>query len=148
MTALTPDIYLTQATWLPICQLGDLTPERGAPAIIPDGETDGSPVRVQIAVFRLLGDEVRTVAHLDPVTGAYVMARGLVGTRKIEDIEVPTIASPLHKQVYALRTGECLDLAGKVALEGEAVLRTWPTRVRDGVVEVALVSPASEVAAA
>ena len=148
MTTLAPDVDLTQATWLPICQLSDLTPERGAPAIIPDGEANGSPVRVQIAVFRLLADEVVTVAHLDPVTGSNVMARGLVGTRRIDDVEVPTLASPLHKQVYALRTGECLDLAGKVALEGEAVLRTWPTRVRDGVVEVALLSSAGVVKAA
>ena len=132
------ELDLTQATWLPICALSDLTMERGAPAIIPDGEANGSPVRVQIAIFRLPGDEVVTVSHYDPVTGSYVMARGLVGTRLIDEVEVPTLASPLHKQVYALRTGECLDLAGKTALVGEAALRTWPTRVRDGVVEVAL----------
>ena len=68
------------------------------------------------------------------VTGANVMARGLVGTRLVDGEEVPTLASPLHKQVYDLRTGACLDAAGKEPLPGEGGLRTWPVAVVDGVV--------------
>ena len=64
--------------------------------------------------------------QLDPVSGAAVLSRGIVGTRGA----APTVASPMHKQVYDLRTGECLDLHGvRVAV--------YPVR-RDGdLVEVA-----------
>jgi nitrite reductase (NADH) small subunit len=34
-----------------------------------------------------------------------VMSRGIVGSRG----DVPTVASPMFKQVYDLRTGQCLD---------------------------------------
>ena len=50
--------------------------------------------------------------HHDPHTGAPVMARGIVGSRG----DRPTIASPLHKQVYDLGTGECFsDAASRCA---------------------------------
>ncbi|MFY1635938.1 nitrite reductase (NAD(P)H) small subunit [Solwaraspora sp. WMMB335] len=48
-------------------------------------------------------------ARVEPehgMTGTHVMSRGIVGARG----DVPTVASPLHKQVYGLRTGQCLDL--------------------------------------
>lgn len=82
--------------WVPVCRVDDLVPERGAAALV-----DG----VQVALFRLADGEVVAVQHRDPATGANVMARGIVGTRGA----VPTVASPLHKQVYDLRTGQCLD---------------------------------------
>lgn len=82
--------------WTTVCRLDDLVPDRGVAALI-DGE--------QVALFRLASGEVYAVSHRDPATGANVMARGLVGTRG----DVPTVASPLHKQIYDLRTGACLD---------------------------------------
>ncbi|PWD52541.1 nitrite reductase (NAD(P)H) small subunit [Serinibacter arcticus] len=118
-----------------ICALTDLTPERGAAALL-DETINGEPHRTQIALVRVVGDTVFAVQQRDPVTGANVMARGLVGSRLVDGVEVPTLASPLHKQVYDLRTGECLDAAGKEPLPGEGGLRTWPVRVVDGVVEV------------
>ena len=42
-----------------------------------------------------------------------------------------TLASPLHKQVYDLETGECFTSA-------EYSLRTYPVRVEDGEVHVHL----------
>jgi nitrite reductase (NADH) small subunit len=42
---------------------------------------------------------------------------------------VPTVASPLHKQRFDLRTGRCLD--------AEASVRTWSVRVSRGRVAVA-----------
>jgi nitrite reductase (NADH) small subunit len=54
------------------------------------------------------------------------MARGIVDSRG----DRPTIASPLHKQVYDLRTGERLDADG-------APLAAFPARVVDGIVQVA-----------
>ncbi|MEV7231433.1 nitrite reductase small subunit NirD [Polymorphospora sp. NPDC051019] len=103
--------------WRRVCAVGDLVPDRGRAALVDDE---------QVAVF-LLADtgRVHAVAHLDPFSGANVMARGLVGTRG----ERPTVASPMHKQVFDLRTGECLD-------DPTVRLRVWPARVTDGWVEV------------
>ncbi len=39
------------------------------------------------------------------VPSASVLSRGIVGTRG----EVPFVASPMHKQAFDLRTGQCLD---------------------------------------
>ncbi|MGS2613740.1 nitrite reductase small subunit NirD [Micromonospora sp. LZ34] len=103
--------------WTPICPLDRLEPDRGVAALV-----DG----VQVALFRTAG-EVFAVDNLDPVAGAYVLSRGIVGSRR----GVPTIASPLHKQVYDLRTGHCLDLPGVSVTRHEV-------RCRDGVVEVRL----------
>lgn len=107
-------------TWTPVCALTDLTPERGVAALV-DGE--------QIALFRLLDDTVLAVQQQDPYSGAHVMCRGIVGSRGGAD----TVASPMHKQVFDLRTGECLDPIGK----DPRPLRTWAVRCADGVVHVA-----------
>ncbi|MEV0733015.1 nitrite reductase small subunit NirD [Polymorphospora sp. NPDC050346] len=103
--------------WRRVCAVGDLVPDRGRAALVDDE---------QVAVF-LLADtgRVHAVAHRDPFSGANVMARGLVGTRG----ERPTVASPMHKQVFDLGTGECLD-------DPTVRLRVWPARVTDGWVEV------------
>lgn len=107
----------TTLDWTPVCPLDRLEPERGVAALV-----DG----VQVALFRT-GDELFALDNLDPVGGAYVLSRGIVGSRG----GAPTVASPLHKQVYDLRTGECLDLPG-VAVARHDV------RCRDGMVEVRL----------
>ncbi|KWV29846.1 MULTISPECIES: nitrite reductase small subunit NirD [Micromonospora] len=104
-------------SWTPVCPLDRLEPERGVAALV-----DG----VQVALFRL-DDELFAVDNLDPLSGAYVMSRGIVGSRG----GVPTVASPLHKQVYDLRTGLCLDLPG-------VTLPRYDVRCRDGLVEVRL----------
>ncbi|HEX8627286.1 MAG TPA: nitrite reductase small subunit NirD [Catenuloplanes sp.] len=104
------------AVWTPICPVSRIEPERGVAALV-DGE--------QIAIFRTYDGALFALANQDPITGAFVLSRGIVGTRG----DVPTVASPLHKQVYDLRTGRCLDVDG-VAVPGYRV------RVRAGVVEV------------
>ena len=80
----------------------------------------------QIALFRLRDDRVFAIGNRDPFTGAQVLSRGLVGDRA----GVLKVASPLHKQSFALATGECLD---------DAAVRVpvYGARVRDGLVEIA-----------
>ena len=125
-------------TWLTVCRLDDLAPERGVAALVPD-EVDGAPVLTQVALFRLLDDTVLAVQQHDPFSDAHVLARGIVGTRRVDGVDVPTVASPMHKQVFALRTGACLDAAGKAPVAGRAPdLRTWPVQVVDGDVRVAV----------
>ncbi|MGH3457192.1 nitrite reductase small subunit NirD [Aeromicrobium sp.] len=104
-------------SWSSVCRLASLDPDRGAAALV-DGH--------QVALFRLLGtDEVLAVDHRDPFSGANVIARGLVGSRG----DAVTVASPVYKQTFDLRTGACLD-------DESASLGVWETRVVGGVVEV------------
>lgn len=134
-------------TWLTVCRLDDLAPERGAAALVPD-EVDGAPVLTQVALVRLLDDRVLAVQQHDPFSDAYVMARGIVGTRRVDDRDVPTLASPMHKQVFDLETGACLEPAGKTPARGlSADLRTWAVRVLDGDVQVAVLAGAPGAAA-
>lgn len=107
-----------------VCTLADLPLERGVPALV-DGD--------QVALFRLSPTEVVAVQHRDPYTGANVLARGLIGSRAVGGAGPQvTLSSPLHKQVWDVRTGRCLDAGGKDLLD----LRTWPVEVREGTVFV------------
>jgi nitrite reductase (NADH) small subunit len=104
-------------SWTPVCTLASLVPDRGAAALV-NGH--------QVALFRLREtDEVLAVDHRDPFSGANVIARGLVWSRGY----AVTVASPVYKQVFDLRTGACLD-------DDSASLGVWETRVVAGVVEV------------
>jgi nitrite reductase (NADH) small subunit len=111
--------------WTAVCRLGDLAPERGAAALV-GGE--------QVALFRLVDDTVLAVDQLDPFSGAHVISRGIVGTRG----DVPTVASPMYKQVFDLRTGRCLDGVGREPVH----LRPWSVRVDGDVVLVGAPRPA------
>jgi nitrite reductase (NADH) small subunit len=106
---------LQTSTFLPVCVARRLTPERGVAALV-----DGTPV----AIFRLSTGELHAVDNIDPISGASVLSRGLVG-----DVDGrPTIASPLYKQRFDLRTGECLDAV--------ASIRVHDVREVDGMVHV------------
>lgn len=102
--------------WTGICRYDDLQPERGVAALI-GGE--------QVAVFRTFDGALYALGNQDPFTGAFVLSRGIVGSRG----DVPTVASPLHKQAFDLRTGACLD-------DETASVPVFPVRERDGRVEV------------
>ncbi|MFG2063742.1 nitrite reductase small subunit NirD [Micromonospora sp. NPDC048871] len=108
---------VTTVRWHTVCPLSRLDLDRGVAALV-----DG----VQVALFRT-ADGLYAIENRDPVTGAYVLSRGIVGSRR----GLPTVASPLHKQVYDLRTGDCLDLPGVCVTRHEI-------RCRDGMVEVRL----------
>ncbi|TDW15238.1 nitrite reductase small subunit NirD [Kribbella kalugense] len=83
-------------TALVVCGYDALLPERGVAALLGD---------VQIALFRTHDGEVFAIGNQDPFSRANVMSRGIVGSRG----DVPTVASPMFKQVFDLRTGVCLD---------------------------------------
>ncbi len=108
----------TAAGWHRVCRLEDLEPAWGEAALVGGR---------QVALFRTLAGGVFAVAQQDPATGSHVMARGILGSKGSR----PTIASPLHKEVYDLETGECFSTPG---LRIEA----FATRVSDGFVEVEL----------
>lgn len=72
-------------------------PEQGAAVLLPDGTS--------AAVFLLHDGSMHAVGNIDPFFGAPVICHGIVGDRA----GAPTVASPLGKQVFCLRTGRCLD---------------------------------------
>lgn len=117
MTLTQPAPYTTRhgAGWLRICAVTDLEVERGRAALIGGA---------QLALFLTHDGQVHAVSNRDPYSGAHVISRGIVGSRG----DAPTIASPMYKQVFDLRTGACLDTQGGPA----ASLQIWPAAVRDG----------------
>ena len=104
--------------WHRVCPVDELEVAWGEAALIQGR---------QVALFRIAPGEVFAVAQQDPATLANVMARGIIGSRGSR----PTIASPLHKEVYDLETGECFTDPG-------LKLATFATRLVDGYIEVEL----------
>ncbi|MDQ2722594.1 MAG: nitrite reductase small subunit NirD [Actinomycetota bacterium] len=90
----------TRSNWIDACPASTLIPGRGAAVLMPNG--------TQAAVFLLPDGSVHALCNIDPFNGAAVLSRGIVGDRLGE----PTVASPLLKQVFSLRTGQCLDRDG------------------------------------
>jgi nitrite reductase (NADH) small subunit len=83
----------------PVCRLDAIDIEGGVAALV-DGEA--------VAVFRTYDGGVFALSNHDPFSGASVLARGIIGSRA----GAPFVASPIHKQAFDLRTGECLDEPG------------------------------------
>ena len=104
--------------WHRVCAVAELEPAWGEAALVAGR---------QLALFLTASGEVFAVGQEDPATGAHVMARGITGSRGAR----PTVASPLHKEVYDLGTGECLGTP-------ELRLPTFGTRIVGGYIEVRL----------
>jgi nitrite reductase (NADH) small subunit len=104
--------------WTTACALDELEPLWGETVLL-DGR--------QIALIKVSDDELYAVSNRDPHTGAYVMARGIVGSRG----DALTLASPLHKEVYDLRTGAGLS-------HPQFKIETYPSRVVGRMIEVEL----------
>ncbi|GGS12807.1 nitrite reductase small subunit NirD [Actinokineospora fastidiosa] len=102
--------------WTAVCPLSAIEPETGVAALLPDG--------TQVAVFRTR-DAVYALGNIDPFSQAAVLARGIVGDLR----GTPVVASPMHKQRFDLRTGECLDDQG-------VSVPTYPVRVVGGTIQL------------
>jgi nitrite reductase (NADH) small subunit len=81
--------------WEDVCALDDILPGTGVCALVAGR---------QVAVVRTAGD-LYAIGNFDPFSKAFVLSRGIVGDRG----GVPKIASPIYKQTFDLRTGQCLD---------------------------------------
>jgi nitrite reductase (NADH) small subunit len=110
-------------TWVEVCRVDDITPDTGVAALVRG---------VQVAIVRVGagqgGDaQIFAVGNYDPFSRAFVIARGIVGDRS----GVPKIASPIFKQNFDLRTGQCLD-------DASVRLPAYPVRVRDGRIAIGI----------
>jgi nitrite reductase (NADH) small subunit len=113
---MTAQTVVRQGTWVSVCRLDQLRVDVGAAALVEG---------VQVALFRLDQQEVRAVGNLDPYGRANIMSRGIVGSRG----DAVFVASPMFKQPFDLRTGQCLD-------DPTVSVPTFDVRVVDGVVQV------------
>jgi nitrite reductase (NADH) small subunit len=102
--------------WVSVCRADQLRVDVGVAALV-GGE--------QVALFRLDAEQIRAIGNLDPYSGAQVLSRGIVGSRA----EAVFVASPMYKQPFDLRTGQCLD-------DPAVSVSTFEVRVVDGVVQV------------
>jgi nitrite reductase (NADH) small subunit len=68
---------------------------------------------------------VYAIQNFDPFSKAFVLSRGIVGDRG----GVLKVASPIYKQSFDLRTGQCLD-------DAAVRIRTYPSRIVEGRVEI------------
>jgi nitrite reductase (NADH) small subunit len=104
------------AAWVPVCRYDELLPERGVAALVAGH---------QVAVFRTFDGVLHALDNHDPFSGAQVLSRGIVGTRG----DIPTVASPIFKQPFDLRTGQCLT-------DPDVSVATHGVRCVDGIVQV------------
>ena len=105
--------------WTAVCAAADILPDTGVCALV-----DG----VHVAVFRVgEAEQFFAIDNVDPKSGASVLSRGLIGS--LGDRTV--VASPLYKNHFDLRTGECLEAP-------EHSVRAHAVRVDAGTVQVAL----------
>jgi len=81
--------------WEDVCALDAVLPGTGVCALVAGR---------QVAIVRTAG-AIYAIANFDPFSKAFVLSRGIVGDRG----GVPKIASPIYKQTFDLRTGQCLD---------------------------------------
>jgi len=99
--------------WEDACALDDLLPGTGVCALVAGR---------QVAVVRTAApDAVYAIGNFDPFSKAFVLSRGIVGDRG----GVPKIASPIYKQSFDLRSGQCLD-------DAQVRVPTYEVRVERG----------------
>lgn len=107
--------------WVDACPVTALVPGRGVAVLLPGGK--------QAALFLVPTGMIYALDNIDPYAGAAVMSRGLTGDRRGE----PTVASPLLKHVFSLRTGAALDDA--------TALTTYAVRIVHGIVRIGVPAP-------
>ncbi|PKH40696.1 nitrite reductase (NADH) small subunit [Nocardioides alpinus] len=84
------------STWVEVCAVDSIPLEGGVAALVHGAA---------VAVFRTYDGTVYAIGNVDPFSGASVLSRGIVGSRG----DAPVVSSPMYKQAFDLRTGQCLD---------------------------------------
>jgi nitrite reductase (NADH) small subunit len=111
----------TVTEWITICPLSRILPNTGVCALVA-GQ--------QVAIFRVgEGADLFAISNYDPFSQAFVLSRGIVGDRQ----GIPKVASPIFKQNFDLRTGQCLD-------DETVTIPTFPTRIVEDQVQVAAIA--------
>ena len=90
-----------------ICSSNDLIPNSGICALLNTKNEHNQDTDEQIAIFYLPDTEekVFAISNWDPIGEANVLSRGIIGNINEEIV----VASPLYKQHFNLKTGQCLE---------------------------------------
>ena len=104
--------------WSTVCTTDDLVPNSGVCALV-NGQ--------QVALFYLpsTDEKVFAIGNYDPIGKANVLSRGMVGDLK----DCLVVASPLYKQHFSLRDGQCLE-------DEEVSVASYPARIDGKAVQV------------
>ena len=117
MNSLANSVVVENMDWTTVCNEADLIPDTGVCVYFADE---------QVAIFkdRLTGG-IYALSNYDPIGKANVLSRGILGSVQNRLV----VASPLYKQHFCLKTGECL--------EEKCSVKTFPVQVVDGDVQLA-----------
>ncbi len=103
--------------WITVCQINDIYPQSGICALF-NGE--------DVAIFRPFADDtVYALSNIDPFFASSVLSRGLI----VEAQNELYVASPLKKQRFRLKDGQCLD-------DSAYAIKTYQVRVENGQVQL------------
>lgn len=107
--------------WVTVCSESDLVEDSGVCALLSvEGKDE------QVALFKVSSEGgVFAIGNYDPFGEIYVLSRGIVGS--IGDALV--VASPLYKQHFCLRTGQCIE-------DASVSVPAWQARVDSGLVQL------------
>ena len=102
-----------------VCEQNDLIPNAGVCALIDNQ---------QVAIFYLpeQSDSLFAIDNFDPFSKANVLSRGIIGSFD----ERIVVASPLLKQHFDLKTGQCME-------DETVTVKTWPLKLVNGQVILA-----------
>ncbi|WP_435234880.1 nitrite reductase small subunit NirD [Psychromonas sp. PT13] len=83
--------------WTTVCQYQDLTPNTGICALFE---------KEHVAIFYCKrSEQLYAVSNVDPIAKVSVLSRGIMASLQ----DQMYVASPLYKQHFNLKTGECLE---------------------------------------
>lgn len=103
--------------WITVCSENDLVVGSGV-CVLHNRE--------QVALFREVAEgDVFAISNFDPFGEANVLSRGIIGS--LGDTLV--VASPLYKQHFCLRTGQCLE-------DEQVSVKAYSARVESGQVQL------------
>lgn len=97
----------TDTSWQAVCRSDDLILHAGI-AVRAHG--------TQVAIFQT-DEGLYALDNVDPLCGAAVLARGIVGDAGGE----PVVASPMYKHHFSLVSGRCLE-------DDSVRVQCWPVR--------------------
>ncbi|MEL7312405.1 MAG: nitrite reductase small subunit NirD [Pseudomonadota bacterium] len=107
-----PDAAESKGLWRSVCRLDDIVENTGVAVLTEVGV---------IALFRLSGARLFAIDNCDPFSETSILSRGIVGDVDGE----PVVASPIYKQQFRLRDGQCVE-------DDSVRLRTFDVSVEDG----------------
>ncbi|MGY5450864.1 nitrite reductase small subunit NirD [Agarivorans sp. MS3-6] len=109
---------LATKTWTEVCRKSQLSPGTGVCALV-NGK--------QVAIFwEGLTDQIFALSNYCPFGKVNMLSRGLIGDYKGELM----VASPLYKQRFSLKTGQCLD-------DETVSIPTYPIKIEGDAIKIA-----------